>query len=495
MKYKQLLVKITLLIIIISGISALSFAQRTPLTIEMALDIAEENNPQTVTSKLNLERTRYSLEAQRASLKSQFSMTVNPFGYSQGRNFDNSTSQWFTNTNINSSGVFRITQPILLTDGQISLINTFGWQENRSFNDVINNSNKAFSNDLQLRFTQPLFTYNRQKMAMKRLEHDYENAGISYALQRLSTESRITNQFYSVFIAQKNLEISHEELANAKSNYEIIKSKVNAELSAREELFQAEVNLARAESSVESGKVSLDNAKDNLKQTLGIPLSEDIDVIADIKANPILINLHQAIQSGMNSRMELRQREINIEETELRMLEIKAMNEFSGNISLSLGIVGDNERLSNVYNDPVSSPRVAISFNVPIFDWGERKARIKAQQTAQTIAKLDYDNQVTNIELNIRQTLRNLNSLLTQIKITEKQVENTQRTYDLNLIKYREGDITGMDINQFQTQLSSAKVSQLQALINYKTELLNMKILTLYDFEKDKAIIPVMGLD
>ena len=50
-----------------------------------------------------------------------------------------------------------------------------------------------------------------------------------------------------------------------------------------------------------------------------------------------------------------------------------------------------------------------------------------------------------------------------------------QRTYDLNLTRYREGDLTGMEMSQFQTQLSNKKISYTQALINYKIELLNLK--------------------
>ena len=69
-----------------------------------------------------------------------------------------------------------------------------------------------------------------------------------------------------------------------------------------------------------------------------------------------------------------------------------------------------------------------------------------------------------------------------------------RRTYDLNLTRYREGDITGMDMNQFQTQLSNKKIAYTQALINYKIELLNLKILSLYDFEHDMPIVPMEDL-
>jgi outer membrane protein TolC len=123
--------------------------------------------------------------------------------------------------------------------------------------------------------------------------------------------------------------------------------------------------------------------------------------------------------------------------------------------------------------------------------WGEKEARIKAQQTQQTIAKLEHENQKIDIELDVRQTLRNLSNLSSQIGIAEKGVRNAQLTYDLNQIRYREGELTGMQISQFQTQLSNAKISHARAKINYKIELLNLKIASLYDFEKGEPIVPV----
>ena len=331
-------------------------------------------------------------------------------------------------------------------------------------------------------------------MELKQIEFDYENAGIDYALQRLNTERDITNRFYTVYMAQSNLETSREELENARQSFEIIKNKVEADLSAKEELYQAELNLATAQSSVEERLVALANAEDELKQALGLPLHERIRVMADIGISPVAVSLEEAVRNGLDSRMELRQREIDIELAELQMVRTKSLNEFKGDISLSVGITGDNERLGSVYDNPTQNPRVAISFTVPIFDWGEKKARVKAQRTAQTIAKLRQENEKLDIELNIRQVWRRLENLRTQITIAEKNVRNAQLTYDLNLTRYREGDLTGMQISQFQTQLSNKKIAYSQTLINYKIELLNLKILSLYDFEKNAPVIPVRTL-
>jgi outer membrane protein TolC len=156
--------------------------------------------------------------------------------------------------------------------------------------------------------------------------------------------------------------------------------------------------------------------------------------------------------------------------------------------------MGDNERFSNIYDTPTNNPSVAISFSIPIFDWGQRKARIRAQQTAQTIARLQYDEEIVGIELGIRQTLRQLENYRTQITISEKNVENSQRQYELQQVRYREGELTGLQMSQYQQQLSNSRISLAEQKINFKNTLLSLKIATLYDFEKDEPILPVKEL-
>jgi outer membrane protein TolC len=94
----------------------------------------------------------------------------------------------------------------------------------------------------------------------------------------------------------------------------------------------------------------------------------------------------------------------------------------------------------------------------------------------------------------VRKVFRNLLNLQNQIEIARQNVTNAQLTYDLNLEKYKNGDLTGMDLNIYQNQLSEKQLSYTNSLISYKLELLNLKIQTLYDFEKKIPVIPVKTL-
>ena len=63
-------------------------------------------------------------------------------------------------------------------------------------------------------------------------------------------------------------------------------------------------------------------------------------------------------------------------------------------------------------------------------------------------------------------------------------------SYDINLERYSNDDLTRIDLELFQSQLSEAKMNRVNSLISYKLELLNMKIQSLWDFEKNVAVIP-----
>ena len=461
------------------------------MTMEQALEYSAQHNPDLINSRMSMERYEQNLIAQKASLKSRFSLNLEPLSYSQSRQFDSRYSDWYTNRSLSSSGTFSISQPIIWTDATLSLNNSLSWQNNESSIGGNTNSNRAFSNRLYLSLTQPIFTYNRTKMNMRQIEMNYENARISYALQMLNVERNITSQFYSLFVSQQNLAISESELENAEKNFNIIKDKVDADLVTKDEYYQAELNLAQSRSSLENQRVSLENAKDNFKQALGIPLEEDIIVVCDIEADPVYVDINKALESATTTRLELRQRQISREQQEMSMVQVKDNDSFSGNISLSLGIMGDSEDFNHVYDNPTNNPRVAISFSVPIFDWGARKARIKAAEIERKMFELSAEEELKSIEMNVRSTCRSLDNLLGQISIAEQSQKNAQLTYDLNEERYRNGELTGMQMNQFQTQLSNSKMSYTQAIINYKVQLLNLKILTLYDFEKDEPVAPM----
>jgi outer membrane protein TolC len=193
--------------------------------------------------------------------------------------------------------------------------------------------------------------------------------------------------------------------------------------------------------------------------------------------------------------MEIRQRKIDVELSQFDLIQTKGLNEFKGSLGLSVGQFGDNQNVSDLYANPTDNESVSLSLTIPLWDWGERKSRIKASQASIETAEVNVQEEQNDIILGIRKIYRNLLNLQNQIEVASQNVTNAQLTYDLNLEKYKNGDLTGMDLNIYQNQLSEKQLTFTNSLISYKIELLNLKIQTLYDFEKKAGVTPVMTIE
>lgn len=460
-----------------------------PITLDESLTIAMDNSPDIQRLKLMTKRSQEMLNAQNARLKSQFSLSLTPIDYSNERQFNYLFSTWYSGENTSSSGTFTLSQPIKLTDGTLSLNNRFTWLD--SYSEFRGERNKSYSNNLFLNFDQPIFTYNRTKLALKELELDLENANLNFEIQKLALERNVTRAFYNIYAYRMSLQIAEEEYANQQISYDIIKNKVDAGLAAMEELYQAELNLATAKSGVQNSEVTYQNALDAYKRLIGMNLETEITVVADISHQEVPVDMRTAIEHGLAARMELRQREIDIETSQFSLIESSAMNEFKGNISLSYGLLGNHERSAHIYDKPAENQRVSLSLDIPLFDWGEKKSRIAAAEAVVQTNELDLEVEKTDIIISIRTVYRNLINLINQIDIARQNERNAQLTYDINLERYRNGDLTSMDLSLFQNQLSQAKIDRVSALIDYKIELLNMKIQSLWDFQTNQPVVKV----
>ena len=225
-----------------------AFGQRL-LTLDEAISIAMEQSPSMIRQRLSLERSQEQLNTQRASLKSRFSIRLNPFSIGRDSQYNDNLSSWIRTDTKNSSGTFSITQPIAVTDGTLSFNNSLSWRE--SFSDYTDKRTKTFSSNASISYTQPIFTFNQTKMDLRELELDVESATLSFAIQKLSLEVQIARSYYSLYQSQQRLLITQQEQQSNEESYNIVKNRADAGMVALSELYQADLQLAQSRSSYE----------------------------------------------------------------------------------------------------------------------------------------------------------------------------------------------------------------------------------------------------
>jgi outer membrane protein TolC len=454
------------------------------------MEIAGQNSSAIQKSRFVMDQNSELLKAQLASLKSRFFLDVTPVSFSREQSYDQRLSQWYTSENKGASASFAISQPVKFTDGLLTIRNNFGYQDNYSEANDNTFKDKGFNNNLYIQYDQPIFTYNRLKLNLERNQLNLETATMAYAIEMLNLEYQVNQAFYSIYQKQTAVQIAEDEFANQIISLEIIRGKVDAGLSAKEELLQGELNYATSESNLDNTRVDLENAKDQFKLIIGMSLFKNITVESDIDFKLIYVNIDKAIENGLTQRLELTQRKIDLKMSEFNLTETAAENEFRGDISLAVGVMGNDEYFTDIYDKPTNSPSVGVTFSIPLFDWGQRKANIRAAEIDYQSKEINFKDQENDIIINIRSTYRNLQNLVNQIKIARQNEKNAQLTYEINLERYKNGDLTSIDLQRFQNQLSEKKTNLVNALINYKLEIINMKVQSLWDFENDISFIP-----
>jgi len=458
------------------------------LTLEKALEIAFRNSPSIQEARFSLTTSEENLKAQQAGLKSQFLLTLSPLTVSETRTFNDLTSRYNTQDLTKSALRFSITQPIKWTDGTLIVSDSFNWQKAASsYTGGI--AEATFNNSLTVQLSQPLFTYNRTQMTIRQLELALENSQINYALRKLSIEQQVTRQFLSLYASRESLKIAQESLNNATESFRIIESKVQAGISAPEELYQADLTRLSSVASYENKQMSYADSLDSFKILIGLPLTEEIEAVADIRKKIVEVDLDKAVAHAQENRMELRQRDISIQSALDSLIRAEAENEFKGSVALSVGLTGVNTQFQNVYDSSNTDKQIALSFNIPVFDWGQKRHRLAATQASVDAARLSASELRKDITAALRQAYRGLQNQKRQIEIAEVNVKNAERTYEINLERYKNGDLSSKDMQFYQIQLSEQRLGEVQALISYRLAVLDIKVLSLFDFETNRSII------
>jgi outer membrane protein TolC len=455
------------------------------LSLERAIQLALEKNLDLQVARMNPQSVDYQIRSARASYLPTFSGSYS---------YNNSSR---TSDSVLDEVTSLVTQSQSFNGSMRQTLPWYGASLQASFNNGRSTTNSAtarinpnYNSRVSLSYSMPLlagFKIDSQRNQLETLQIQRQIADIQLLTQIENISAQVRQSYWSLRRAIEQVEINRQSLAQAQQTLEDTRSRVEIGTLAPIETAQPEAQVAQQEQGLLNAEIQWRTAELNFKRLLASGPDDPLfTVTIDPVEAPIMmlqtVDIDGAIANALANRTDMVQARRNLEISRMS-LDVTRNNTLPG-LDLSAGYTlqgqGGNIRqqggtiLEGGYFDALSqigsfeTPAWNMSFN---FSYPLGMAAAKAnyarsqlqleQSEAQIKAQeLDVTTEVTNAGLAVDNAYR---QYLAAQKTRELQVLNL----DAAETRFGVGQATNFEVVQQQNALRSARLSELNAIINY----------------------------
>ncbi|MCK6557842.1 TolC family protein [candidate division KSB1 bacterium] len=500
MKHNTAVVLLALASLLLAGATNSLAQVMHRLTLDQSLAIGLNRSQQAKQLEQSLLNSRMSLKAAEASFKS-FGELV----FSSLPNLRQGISQTQIGTGefvfprqnfVDMQAELFVNQPLAMTDGVISLVGVMQ-RFHQSITTSIDvggtpfeqrTSSTTYLPQLRLQFRQPLFTLNRLKTNYRKADLNLENTLQTYSRSQLDIIYNVTSAFYNLFRLQQQLAIDQAQAQQSENAFHLARLKQQAGLFPELEVLRLEVEMANARNTLANSRANLQRTEDSFKLLIGLPMEDSVRVVTELTYRPIQVVLERALAEALQRRTELRSDEIAVQLSEISVAETDAASEITGELYASYGLLNEEKKFRDAFQKFDTDRSVKLALSVPLWDWGKNGAEVQAARAALQSDRLTQQNRTEAIKQEIRDAVRNLESAQQRLEITRRSEELAEKSYRISLLKFESGDLSSQDLALEQNRLTQARTNSLNAIIDYKQALADLRRKTLWDFELEAPV-------
>jgi len=360
--------------------------------------------------------------------------------------------------------------------------------------------NRQAYSSLSLSFNQPIFTRNTLQENLEMAKYSYEKSSSEFTRGQIDIIYRVTESFYALYRATREVEIAQEKLKNSEDAYRIAKLKGESGRIPKGDVLIAEIEVSRNMANLSEKEGNLERADDKFKQLIGLDLTEDIQLITDLKYDTFKVDLNKAIEEALKHRLEIYESELDIKLQGINVDKARRKREFSGNISAyydltgvsTLGAGSIHSLFESSFNNLVDRPPnrgITLTLSYPIFDWGRGSAKVQQGMASLRDAELSLGNKKVDIVREVRDIVRSVEEAKNRLQINEKNQQINQQSYEISRLRFENGNITSQELGIEQERLASTQLDYLNAFIAYQLAVADLKRKTLWDFENNRSYL------
>ena len=344
-----------------------------------------------------------------------------------------------------------------------------------------------------LSITQPLF--NGQAFVAIQGAQQLEEVNILTASreeQTLIDQTRLA--YYQALLNAEQARVTAQSVERTQQTYQEVAQQVAAGVAPKFERVSLRVELANLRTQFVQRRNQAELAVDELKRTIGFPVSQPVRLRGALQVEDLgeftQVSTEAAVATALESRPDVRRAQLAVElrQIDKRTVQAQYLPTLSAFADFNYtGRVPDN-RTSTVMPDPTDpftfaqtsqgffaddlwNPSVGVGLQLSwnVFSGFQRAARVQQRQVAVSQARLDFQQLVAQVRLEVRRALRTLATARQRLQSQQANVQRAELSYAMAQERLGVGVATQLQVREASDQLDQARLSYLQAVYDYLT--------------------------
>ncbi len=314
--------------------------------------------------------------------------------------------------------------------------------------------------------TKPITTYN-VGLGVTAYELDFwgrvnslkDNALDSYLATQSSRDAtqialigQVAQAWLNYSFANANLKLAEQTLKAQLESYNLNKKRFEVGIDSEVPVRQAQISVETARNDVANYKTQIAQAQNLLNLLVGQAVPANL-----LSAQRVTrITSSSALTAGLpsdllNNRPDIRAAEYKLSAAGANIGAAKARMFPTISLTGTAGYASTD--LSDLFKSGGFAWSLGPSLDIPIFDWGTRKANIKISETDQQIALSDYEKSIQSAFREVNDALAVRQNIGDRLAAQRRLVDATNTTYRLSNARFRAG------IDSYLTVLDAQRAS------------------------------------
>ncbi|MCX6153312.1 MAG: TolC family protein [Candidatus Kapabacteria bacterium] len=287
----------------------------------------------------------------------------------------------------------------------------------------------------------------------------------------------VKKAFYGALMAKEFVEIVKTSTQKAEENLSQAKAFFEEGFIPEYDIIRADIAVQNLKPMLINAQSAYSNALNGLKFLIGGDINNDIEVsgILNADTSEAMPDENKIMKSVLDNNFELKTVDM-LKRLSQDMIDLRK-SEFYPSVAVfsnyQYTMQSDDASLSN----KLKTWTAGINFSISLFNGLQSNARLEQAQVDLINAEQRFKQASEGIKFKTKSALLQFNQTKEVLLAQERGVSQSEKGYEIALIRYKEGMGSQMEINDADIQLRQARLGRLQAIMNYliaKAEIENL---------------------